>query len=64
MSLTTCEECGGKVSTLAVACPNCGRPCGAEEAENEEGPVGRVQQCLKCGEWTREAMGFVAKPVF
>ncbi len=24
MSITTCPECGGKVSTLAVSCPHCG----------------------------------------
>jgi uncharacterized membrane protein YhaH (DUF805 family) len=81
VALRGCVDCGGKVSTLAAACPHCGRPmsppvecegCGEEfdrllgacprcgrpdgtgEAENEEGPVGRVQQCAKCGEWTRE----------
>jgi len=26
MALTVCEDCGHKVSELAVACPDCGRP--------------------------------------
>jgi uncharacterized protein YgiM (DUF1202 family) len=26
MSLTSCEECGGQVSSTADACPHCGRP--------------------------------------
>ena len=26
MALTTCQECGGKVSTWARACPHCGAP--------------------------------------
>ena len=26
MALTTCEDCGGSVSTSAAACPQCGRP--------------------------------------
>jgi uncharacterized protein YgiM (DUF1202 family) len=26
MSLSSCEECGGRVSTAANACPHCGRP--------------------------------------
>jgi len=28
MALTTCEDCGKDVSTLAPACPHCGRPAG------------------------------------
>jgi uncharacterized membrane protein YhaH (DUF805 family)/rRNA maturation protein Nop10 len=49
-----CEDCGEEFDRLLDACPHCGRPLGAEEAENEEGPVGQVQQCTNCGEWTRE----------
>lgn len=26
MALSTCKECGGKVSTLAKTCPHCGVP--------------------------------------
>jgi len=29
MALTNCPECGGKVSTLAAACPHCGARRGA-----------------------------------
>jgi len=27
MALTSCPDCGGKVSTVAKSCPHCGRPC-------------------------------------
>ncbi len=30
MSLTNCPDCKNEVSTLAPACPNCGRPIAAE----------------------------------
>lgn len=28
MALSTCVDCGGDLSTLATACPHCGRPSG------------------------------------
>ena len=30
MALINCEECGGKVSDTAAACPHCGAPVSAE----------------------------------
>jgi len=31
--LTTCADCGGKVSKLAAACPHCGRPLSGTQAQ-------------------------------
>ena len=36
MPLVTCPDCGDRVSTLAKACPHCGRPMTSVDAEVEE----------------------------
>ncbi|MBR3641156.1 MAG: hypothetical protein IKN53_03895 [Oscillibacter sp.] len=40
MSMTTCRECGGEVSTLAETCPHCGAPQHQPPAQTEE-PTGK-----------------------
>jgi hypothetical protein len=34
MALITCKECNNKVSTMAVACPNCGAPVSVQSNSN------------------------------
>jgi len=34
--LTTCPDCGGKVSKLAAACPHCGRPVSGIQTQPQE----------------------------
>ena len=34
MALTTCPDCRGTVSDIAVACPHCGRPMGVEAPDS------------------------------
>lgn len=44
MALTTCPDCGQKVSTAAPACPTCGRRM--KRARGPAGSVVRVGGCL------------------
>lgn len=34
--LTTCKDCGGRVSATAPACPHCGRPQGKRRTQTVE----------------------------
>ena len=46
MSLTTCPDCGGEVSSAARVCPHCGRPSGLRGSPLAEAVVGG---CLLVG---------------
>lgn len=39
MALMKCEECGGKVSSRAAACPNCGDPVRRRSSPSTKGLV-------------------------
>jgi hypothetical protein len=41
VALVDCPECGGQVSTLAVACPHCGFPLSREAVEAQGAVPGR-----------------------
>ena len=44
MALIKCPDCGGKVSTLAVSCPHCGRPI--TEVDIKDNSVDSNNDCL------------------
>jgi hypothetical protein len=44
MGLTTCPDCGQRVSTSAAACPHCGRPLDTAGPANQPAPA-----CRYCG---------------
>ncbi|MBQ7568991.1 hypothetical protein IJT17_09320 [bacterium] len=43
MGMTTCPECGGKISTSARTCPHCGCDFAIRKEKGEDG--------LSCGGW-------------
>ena len=43
MALLTCPDCGGKVSSLASACPHCGRPIQYIENTAAESPLAKLE---------------------
>ena len=46
MAVAVCDDCGGKVSVKAPACPHCGAPRGNAQASNVPG-VRTVERTLK-----------------
>lgn len=38
-NVSTCEDCGGRVSKRAASCPHCGAPCGEIGAEDFSSPL-------------------------
>ena len=66
MTLTTCPECGRKVSTKAPACPHCGNPVTTEVVEaslvtdddsEEEDPKRDEEWCRL--PWYQKAFGLL-----
>ena len=57
MALIQCDECGGKVSDRAAACPHCGTPPGVlvECYECGDKVSDRAESCPHCGAPTRTA---------
>lgn len=52
MALTACPDCDSPVSSLAPACPKCGRPMKAAVAHNDDAPPRpdtKQPPCRQCG---------------
>ena len=56
--LTSCDDCGGKVSKRAATCPHCGAPltqtvqtkATMKSSTQRKVPVGNLVTCKVCGE--------------